>query len=357
MKKVSLVVLFAVLLVGVTFGQNTLPVEKVDGVKSLGSQRYGAIIWDNFAASGWFSSMTTGYLWLDWGKLPDAGNTMPDEVIDGFGFSYATDATVGGLSWNMYYYDSCTGWGDYSVIQEAGFAFTGLPDATNLPPGYFWGWLLWYDLADTGYEFLMGADIGIGHSLQTPGVTCGPRLTKPPLVGGNGDTGTEDAFDIIDSLGNNTGSFWFGGYPANPYSSFCAQLMGGSDPSVGCTYAGIPLQGNNTGLYCVGTWAYGSYNNFLLRMNEMTPRGGVFFNYSSAVTWYAGVGKTAVPTVNGAYKIPFSYSYTGDYVIYPFNCGPGAVAYTWYIQGAITDWLINGSITPIDLSMDAVVSP
>lgn len=356
MKKVSLVVLFAVLLAGLTFGQNTLPVEKVDGVKSLGSQRYGAVIWDNFAASGWFSSMTTGYMWLDWGKLLDAGNGMPDEVIDGFGFSYATDAAIGGISWNMYYYDSCTGWGDYAIVQEAGFAFTGLPDATNLPPGYFWGWLLWVDLADSGYEFLMGYDIGVGHSLQTAAITCGPRLTKPPLVGGNGNTLTEDAFDIIDSAGGIVGTYWFGGYPANPYASFCAQLMGGSDPSVNTVYAGIPLQGNNTGLYCVGTWAYGSYNNFLVRMNAATTAGGVFFNYTQGYQWYAGVGKSTIPKVTGAIKIPFSYSYTGDYVTYPFNCGPGAVAYTWYIQGVVSNWVINGTIVPIDVSMDAVVS-
>ena len=359
MKKLIMIVLFTVLLVGAAFGQNTLPVEKVDGVKSLGSQRYGAVIWDNFAASGWFSSMTTGYMWLDWGKLLDAGNQMPDEVIDGFGFSYATDATIGGISWNMYYYDSCTGWGDYAIVQEAGFAFTGLPDATNLPPGYFWGWLLWVDLEETGYEFLMGYDIGVGHSLQTPGITCGPRLTKPPLVGGNGNTLTEDAFDIIDSAGNIVGSYWFGGYPANPYASFCAQLMGGSDPSTNTNYAGIPLQGNNTSLYCVGTWAYGSYNNFLLRMNGIDHnaiRGGVFFNYIPLPTYWPNYGITTVPLIPGCNKIPFSLSYTGDYVIYPFHCGAGAAAFTWYIQGVISNWLIGGSVAPIEMSMDCVIT-
>jgi len=135
-------------------------------------------------------------------------------------------------------------------------------------------------------------------------------------------------------------------------------LMGGSDPSFGCTYAGIPLQGNNTGLYCVGTWAYGSYNNFLVRMNGMTPSAGVTFNFTALPLWWPGIGKTTVPALAGAFKIKFGYSYTGDYVIYPFNCGPGAVAFTWYIQGVISDWLNTppGSITPVDLSMDAVVS-
>jgi hypothetical protein len=362
MKKVSLVVLFAVLLVGVTFAQNTLPVDKVHGVKSLGQQRYGSSIWTNIQSSGWFSSMTSGYMWLDWGKLHDAGNMMPDEVVDGFMFSYATNATVGGLSWNMYYYDSCTGWGDYAVFQEAGFAFTGLPDATNLPPGYYWGWLLWYDLAGTGYEFLMGYDIGVGHSLITTGVTCGPRLTRPPNTGSNGNTGTEDAFDMYTDTGTYKGTYYFGGYPANPYASFIAELFGASDPSVGTVYGGVPLQGNNTGLYSVGNWAQGSFNTFLLRMNgtdHTQVKGGAFFNYQSKVTWWGGVGKTTVPNIQGGgtlYKIPFAQSYTGDYVVFSKALGSGAVNYTWYIQGAITNWLTGGSTLPVDASMDAIVS-
>ncbi len=111
-EKVTLVVLFAVLLASVAFAKNTLPVAKVAGVQSYGSPGSSAVIWDNFAESG--------------------------------------------------------------------------------------------------YEFLMGYEIGIGHSLVTPNITCGPLITKPPLVGGNGDTMTEDAFDIIDSAGNCVGSYWFG---------------------------------------------------------------------------------------------------------------------------------------------------
>jgi len=357
MKKVSLVVLFAVLLVGLTFAQNTLPVQKVDGVKSLGAQRYGGVIWENFTGSGWFSSMTPGYMWLDWGKLIDAGNLMPDEVVDGIGFSYATDAMIGGLSWNMYYYDSCTGWADYSIVQEAGFAFTGLPDATNLPPGYFWGWLIHVDLEGSGYEFLMGYEIGIGHSLQTPGITCGPRLTKPPLTGGNGNTLTEDAFNIVDSLGNTLGTYWFGGYPANPYASFCARLMGGQDPSNGITYGGIPLQGNNTGLYCVGNWALNSYNNFFVRVKQMPVNSGAFLNYTQGYQWYAGPQKSTIPTVNGCIKVPFAYSYVGDYTIRVTNPQSPGVSIKWYVQGVVSNWVTNGNIMPIDVSMNALETP
>jgi len=357
MKKQLLFFLVALMLAGGAFAQSTATLEKVHGAKSLGNSRYGTVIWDNWAESGWFSSMTARYIWLDWGKLVDQGNLMPDEVVDGFTFAYSTDYASGRISWNMYFYDSCTGWGDLSAIQEAGFAFTGLPDASYLTPGYFWTWEINVDLDESGYEFLLGYEIGVGHSLITEGITCGPCLGKPPLVGGNGDTFTQNAFDIFGSTGEFLGTFSFGSYPANPYATYRAQLRGASDPSHGCAYSPDPyLQGNNTGLYCVGTWANGRDNKFLLRMNGMTPQGGVFLNCTSKPTWYAGIGKTTYPALAGCFKIPFSYSYTGDYVVYPFTCGPDAVALTWYIQGAITDWLVGGAVTPIDLSMDAVVS-
>jgi len=356
-KALVLITVFVSFLTGAVFAQNIMPYEQVDGLKSLGSCP-GTVIWENSAPTGWFSPMGVNELWLDWGALIDQGNGMPDEVIDGFGFSYATDATVGGIDWNIFFYDSYTGWGDDSLIQEAGFAFTDLPDATNLPPGN-WGWMLWVDLRGIGYEFLMGYEVGIGHSLQTPGVKCGPRIGKPPYVGGNDPTGTKDGFDVIDNTGGYVGTYWFGGYPAYPYGSFCAQMMGASDPSTGCTYAGIVLQGNNTGLYCVGNWAPGGYNNFLLRMNEMTPTAGVIAHFLRQQTWHSSFKKTSVPRLTGCYKFIFAFSYTGDYQIFRFNCGPGAVAARWYIQGVISDWMNTppGSPVPLDLSMDYVVTP
>jgi len=356
MKKVIFAVIVAHLLAGMVCAQTTHPYEKVDGLKSLGSSP-GTVIWDNFAASGWFSAMSAGYTWLDWGLLVDQGNNMPDEVVDGFGFSYATDADIGGISWSLFFYDHTTGWGDLSVIQEAGFSFTGLPDARNLPAGT-WGWMLWADLSETGYEFLMGYEIGIGHSLTSTGIRCGPCMTYPPLIAGNGRTVTQDAFDIIDDEGNDHGTYWFGGYPEHPYASFCAQLIGGSDPSIGCTYDDIPLQGNNTGLYCVGDWDLGGYNNFLLRLNGMTPAAGVVFNTVRFPLWWPGLVKYTIPELFNppCIRMIFNQSYTGDYVIFPFHCGQGAVSSTWYIQGVISDWLINGPIIPIDLSMNSVTS-
>jgi len=133
--------------------------------------------------------------------------------------------------------------------------------------------------------------------------------------------------------------------------------MGASDPSKGCSYAGVPLQGNDTGLYCVGNWAQGSYNLFLLRMNEMTPTGGAIHSISTYPIYRPSIGKTTVPTITTAIKIPFSYSYTGDYMVYTKICGPWAEPVSWCIQGAITDWLIGGQVQPIDVSMDCIVTP
>jgi len=359
MKKISLLVLFLLLIVSTAAAQNTLTAHKSAGERNLGQCRYGAVIWDNFAAppGGWFCSMTAGYVWLDWGILNDQGNLMPDEVIDGFSFGYATDARIGGISWNMYFFDSCTGWGDYSLVPEAGFAFTGLPDATNLPPGYYWRWTITTDLTGTGYEFLMGEEIGVGHSRITRNITCGPLMTLPPKIGGNGPTDTEDAFDIGSLTGGYMGTYWFGGYPSNPYGSFRSRLMGASDPSTGCSYAGIPLPGNDTALYCVGDWAYGSYNLFLLRLNGMDAAAGAIHSISTYPIYRPAIGKTTVPTITTAIKVPFSLSYTGDYMIYTKICGPWAEPVSWCIQGAITDWLVGGPVQPIDLSMNCIVTP
>jgi len=360
MKMFYLILLFAVLSTAILFAQErtanrTLPVLPVKGCDEVGMPPVPTNIWKNDDESLLkFSPMTYEYYWLDWGTLADQGNQMPDEVIDGFTFAYATDARWGGLSWNMYFFDSCLGWGAGGHVMEAGFVFTGLPDATNLPPGYYWGWKIHIDLKGSGYEFLMGEEIGLGHSLQTPGIICGPMLTFPPSSGGNGPTGTDDAIDIYDPYGNFNSTDNFGGAPAYPYASLVSALYGANDPSDGCSYVGIPLGGNNTGLYCVGNWALGSYNKFLLRLNHMTPVSGVIFNQVSSITYYAGLGKTTCPSLNGVSQVLFTPDPIGDFSYYIFNCGYGATNFNWYIQGVISNWLIAGPVLPVDLSMDCV---
>ncbi len=127
---------FFFLLAGTAFcqGRKILPVagERHLNIDASGNRldtrsRYGASIWDNLAQTPWFSSMTAPYTWLDWGELADQGNALPDEVIDGFSFSYSTDYNGNDISWAVYFHDGCTGWGDMSTVQEAGFVFTGLP--------------------------------------------------------------------------------------------------------------------------------------------------------------------------------------------------------------------------------------
>ena len=75
-----------------TAGVRTLSID-TQGNRTGPSSRYGNFIWDNSAHSGWFNPWEDEYIQLDWGKLQDQGNGLPNEVIDGFLFGYATDAT------------------------------------------------------------------------------------------------------------------------------------------------------------------------------------------------------------------------------------------------------------------------
>ena len=147
MKKVAFVFLFAVVVAGLAFAQG-LNVEKVSGQQTIAKDalgntilqtRYGAEIWHNTAITAWWSGPGTGYLNLDWGQLVDQGNQLPDEVIDGFMFMYGTNnLDPAGEDFAVYYFDSCTGWGNMGV-QETGFLFTGLPNAYtygSLQPGF-----------------------------------------------------------------------------------------------------------------------------------------------------------------------------------------------------------------------------
>ncbi len=361
MGRIALIVLIAILFAGAAFAQNngfntlrgtkTLVMD-IDGRRFEENSRLSQSIWNNMSNSGQYIDLQFYDFALDWGVLLDQGNLMPDEVVDGFSFVYATDDVgTAGIDWNIYFFDSYTGWGDASLVQEAGFTFAGLPNAINLPPG-IWGWITTIDLTASGYEFLMGYEIGIMQELTStlaPGTFCGALAGMPPGVGGNGQTGTEDAIDT------NLGTISFGG---NPYATFMFGLYGAADPSAGCSYAGIPLQGNNTALYCVGNWALGSYNNFLVRLNGMTQSAGMVLNATPYIPpmWLPGPGKTLVPRWAGMITVPFSPSYTGDFVSYPFYCGPNSVGTTWYFQGAITDYLTGGSVAPIDLSMNAIIS-
>ncbi len=382
MKLLLFVAITVLLLTGVSFAQSTTAVEKVQGVHSFGYEgahvRYGRTIWNNMAQSGWFNGFDTDYLYLDWGVLEEQGNNLPDEVVDGFRFAYATDAQGGSVSWSVYFYDSCTGWDDYNVAQEAGFFFTGLPDATNLPSGYYWGWVITVDLEGSGYEFLLGDEtsteyygIGIGQSCATPGITCGALIGMPPLVGGNGNTRTEDAFDMYEPAGNYMGTYWFGGYPAYPYATFSTEIMGGQDPAVNMSYAGIGMLGNDASTYVVGEWGAKGKDwkrvmmlqrlRKMMRFTRDAMVADFIANYPPGVYLpnldiTLGI-KSVGPPDYFRFVIPMEDPYTGDFQTLEVDVPPGVANLKMYLQGVVTDYWEGGPVEPIDASNLLISNP
>jgi len=226
--KLILYIVLMISFTGVALTQNSLPINKVGGQREKAIDPYGnaisqphhrAMIWNNDAVSAWWSGVDVGYLNLDWGQLTDS-NILPDEVIDGFKFKYGTNnMDPAGESIAYYYFNSCTGWGNIG-FQAAGFGFTGLPNGYGLPtmpPGYAWIWSITVDLTGSGYEFLLNDDDNFGQvfcklSPSLMGDT-GAVVGMPGGFGGNGFTGTEDAFDIYYPNGAYNGTWSFGGYP------------------------------------------------------------------------------------------------------------------------------------------------
>jgi len=139
--------------------------------------KQGSMLWNNMAESGWSNFPLTGYLNLDWGELQPTATGLPDEVIDGFTFSYGTNnMDPAGEDIAIHYFDSCTGWGNKGV-EEAVFLFTGLPNASTfgtLSPGWGWTVQMTVDLEDSGYEFLLSDRFGQGFvRLNTPAAPYG----------------------------------------------------------------------------------------------------------------------------------------------------------------------------------------
>jgi len=325
------------------------------GIPDRTSFRYGNSIWNNFASTSWFASMTTKYIWLDWGKLPDQGNGLPDEVVDGFRFAYASnDTSSSGLGFNMYYYDSCTGWGDFSTVLEAGFSFSGLPNARGFPAGY-WAWEITVDLEGSGLEFLLGYEIGIGQQLTSDlvqPVVAGPCFSKPPNRGGNGPTGTEEAFDLLSPDGGYMATYWFQGYPVKPYVSFRNELLGGQDPATNLSYGGIGLQGNEASLYCTGSWTAGGSVRFMLRKNGLKQAGSIVA--STGLYWpplYSSTYNiTLGPRMPFLAVVPMVPDPVGDFDVYNLKATSVMTSLTIYMQGAITDMFTGGPVDPVDLS-------
>ena len=324
------------------------------GQPACSSSRYGDSIWNNLAGTGWFTSWAN-YVFLDWGKLSDQGNGLPDEVIDGFRFAYGTDDPgTASVSYALHFYDSYTGWCDRSVVAEGLFVFSGLPGTCGLPVAS-WMWVVTVDLDGSGYEFLLNEEIGIGHQCTMPQPTpyfTGPGLTLPPNCGGNGATGTDDAFEILYPNGAWQGCYWFGGYPGSPYASFRAELFGGRDPAVNLSYGGMGLQGNDAALYCTGSWTAGDTARFLLRKNGLAEAGSIV----ASTCIYRPPLYFPIYDITLGSKMPFlavlpmTPDTVGDFDVYNLAVTSNMTSLTIYMQGAITDMFSGGPVAPIDLS-------
>ena len=364
MQKVALIALFAVALAGISFAQG-LSTDKVAGVRSKaidvfgnstawprsGAPDYGGSIYNNNAISAYWGSQDVGYIALDWGKLLDQGNMLDDEVVDGFNFKYGTsNLDPAGETYSVYYFDSCTGWGNLGV-QESGFLFTGLPNAyglPSLPPGYGWVWGITVDLEGSGYEFLLGADHGVGLVLESTPLMggTGSAIGSPSNMNGNGFTGTEDAFDIYFQNGTYNGTWYFGGAPN--WATWSGELFGASDPAAAMTYYGQGSQGNDAMFYTLGTWAAGSDVHFMLRKNGDANPGWLLASGAGASQYIPqlGVTKLVGNFVGGTPKL-MGALYAGDFDVLDVTIPAVAGSMRIYTQGAITQ--LN-PIPPADLS-------
>jgi hypothetical protein len=383
MKKVAFVALFAVVIVGLCFAQGTKTVKKVDGVRSLTitadgqrvdtPQRAGSMIWNNMGTSNFFTWQYPNYMYVDNGFLNNVDtNGLPDEVIDGLTFSYGTgDLNPAGLDWAVFWYDHASGWGDATVVQQTGLLFTGLPNAANLPPGY-WGWFITVDLEAAGtsinhyFEFLLdegdlsnpatNAD-GISEGLLLASNTAttiynGPLIGTPPSKAGNSGTQNQDVFEIFYPNGAYKGAYWFGGYPGNPWASWVMALYGSQDPAANTQYVGIGLQGNDTNMYTTGSWTQGSNVHFMLRSNQMTQQHWLLASLSTQVKYYA------FPDLTLIIKKPLSAwrrlmspitPKISDHEMYDFiNLGKGLAGKTAYLQGVISNYFTGGGAKPSD---------
>jgi|GEM_PF-1248937 len=255
---------------------------------------YSTSIWNNTAVSGWWSGVTTGYLNLDWGHMASV-SVMPDALIDGFLFKYGTNnVDPAGESINCYYFDQCTGWGNLG-IQAAGFGFGGLPNCyglPSLPPGYGWIWSVTVDLESSGYEFLLNNDSGFGQAFSMPAPSLmgatGLVIGLSGGFGGNGYTGTADAFDIYYPNGAYNGTWYFGGYPY--WATWSGELYG----HAGCRnmeFYGVGAQGNNLHLYTTGVYP-DETARFFLAANGMSAQGWLLASVSSSNQYYPTYGIT-----------------------------------------------------------------
>ncbi len=296
------------------------------------------MFWDNTSTTwAWWSGVDTGYINLDWALLPSSPTGLDGELIDGFTFSIGTNnMDPAGETYAVYYFDSCTGWGNMGV-QETGFLFTGLPNGAylpTLPPGWGWIWTISVDLEGSGYEFPLNSEWGQGISRWSF-----------PTMGGSGlgladaGYGSENAFDIYYPDGTYNGTWWFG---STNWASWPQALMGPQAPALGMAYYGQGAQGNDLSLYTLGNWSSTSGIRFILKKNGSNKPGkmGVsmqadyLYNPYHDCTRLIGIPITASP-------LALVDDLTGDFCSFSGVVPPKYYNYTYYFQGGLLDGFLE----------------
>jgi hypothetical protein len=216
-----------------------------------------------------FAGMSPTDVFLDNGQSPSSGNgELPgcDDalVMNGFAFGYCTDqADVDMMICFYEMHDNCT-----DIATATGttcwYTFTGLPGTMTGVPLC---WIITVDLMGTTIEWPFAADgdgvwdgaqplDGFGYTyeiLNVTGTATGTILAGEPIHLGQGcdfavgtvyepadPTGTSplgtgygstDAFGLMNA-GAYAGCFFFGGWPANPWSSYYMVMY---EEDAGCT--------------------------------------------------------------------------------------------------------------------------
>ncbi len=348
MKKLGWIILFTITLAGLAVGQGLLETKKIAGQKfqviSLGDSqsRYSNIIWQDTQIQSWWSGVDTGYINLDWAKLPPSPTGLPDEVIDGFTFSIGSNnMDPAGETFVVTYYDDCTGWGSMGIL-EASFLFTGLPNGyglPTLPPGYGWIWTTTVDLEGSGYEFVLGPEFGGGLSRWSV-----PTMGATGIAVSLGGPGSENAFDIYYPSGRYNGTWWFGSWN---WAFFPRILFGPQAPGTNLSYYGQGSQGNDAGLYVIGDW--NADVHFMLKKNGFGTPGYLLASPQSANQYIPPphditrlVGRLA-----GGSPWLMTDDTWGDYCRYFLTVPAQYANTTAYFQGVLTNM---NPVIPVDMS-------
>jgi hypothetical protein len=323
---------------------------------------------------------------VDWGYIWKVNtNNLADEVIDGFLFNYVTnDLSTDGITLGLLFWDQATGWGDSTMVQEFGLAFSGFANMAPFPTWYAVSWTYTFDLSGGNqlFEFLM--DKGDINTAPKDGVMFGlwngsteyvsPNPAVPPAMGfvlakpdgPKSDANFAQSDDVVatyDANFNLIGHWFFGGYTSQgiPAANMSWELYA-APIALNTKYQG-PLQGNELMLYVTGNWATGGNAHFMLRQNEMTPVNKLVACLNTkSQKYYGGAIDTTIifpvpiPWIQNMIPIDNpTIGLIGDYSIYDWTNMKATVATkTTYWQGLITDKFNGGSTTPIDASWNYV---